>query len=102
MRMMFRKVLILDNDPETLITLQGILEPCGGRCYGHLERSSSMPLAQPRVFRPHRIGDLPPKIDQAAILRDFRFQSTTVQAFILRGIAQENMSSIFVGSVPLE
>ena len=101
MRAPLRRVLILDTDPDTLITLQHGLESAEADTTITWDEAEARHLLETSLFDVVVIGDHPPEIDAASILRDIRFQSTSFQSFILGGMVPEECVDYFreIGAV---
>jgi len=79
-----RRVLILDIDPETLITLQQVLEHANVDTTITWDESEARQLLAAGSFDLVIIGDHPPELDAARILQDLGLQGTR-SSLILRG-----------------
>lgn len=84
------RVLILDTDPDTLITLQHLLEGA------HIDSTITWDEAEARQLLGSIAVDLmliydhPPEVNAAAILRDLSSRESILPVLILRGVAGEN------------
>ncbi len=92
-----RRVLILDTDPDTLITLQHVLEHAELDTTITWDETEARQLLEARRFDLLLIGDHPPELDAAAILEDLRFQGASSPSLILRWIVRENDVEYFRG-----
>lgn len=100
-----RRVLILDTDPDTLITLQHVLEHAEIDTTITWDESEACQLLESKSFSLLVIGDHPPELDAAAILQDLRFRGTCPASLILQGIVREKDIEYFrrlgaIGVVP--
>ncbi len=90
------QVLILDTDPDTLITLQQVLEQAKVDTTITWDETEARRLLHTRSFDLVLIGDHPPELDAAAILRDF--SSLGIHAsLILREAVLKNDIEYFCG-----
>jgi DNA-binding response OmpR family regulator len=99
------RVLILDTDPEALITLQHMLEEAGIDTTITWDEAEACQLLETSHFDLILIGDHPPELDAAAILYDFSFRGTCPSVLILRAVISENDGECFrrlgaIGVVP--
>ena len=90
-----RRVLIIDTDPDTLITLQHVLEEAGIDAtitWDEIEASQLIETASVDLIL---IGDHPPELNAAAIIDDLSLRGTCPPVLILRGIFGEKDSEYF-------
>ncbi len=80
----FYRVLILDVDSETLITLQHVLENAGIDTTITWDPREARQLLKNRRFDLVIVGDRPPELDAAAIFRDLSSQRSCPR-LIVRG-----------------
>jgi CheY-like chemotaxis protein len=92
-----RRVLILDTDPDTLITLQQVLEQAEVDTTITWDETEARELLKTGTFDLIVIGDHPPELDAAAILQDLNFQGTSSPSLILRRIVCEKDIEYFRG-----
>lgn len=92
-----RRVLILDIDPGTLITLQHVLEQAEIDTTITWDETEARQLLETEPFGLLLIGDHPPELDAVSILSDLRFQGTSFPSLILRGSVRENGIEDFLG-----
>ena len=83
------KALILDSDPDTLITLQRTLENGGVDTTITWDDGEARNLIRSMPFDVMLIGDHPPEISAENTVRDFRVQGASGPCLILRTTAQE-------------
>ena len=69
------RVLILDTDPDALITLQHVLEEAEIDATITWDEAEALQLLGTARFDLVLIGDHPPKLDAAAILEDLAFEA---------------------------
>lgn len=84
-----RRVLILDTDPDALITLQQVLEHAEIDTTITWDETEARQLLDTERFDLMVIGDHLPELDAAAILQDLRLQRFSSPSLILRGIVRE-------------
>lgn len=90
-----RRVLILDTDPDTLITLQHALEQLEIDTTITWDEEEACQLLETSRFDLILIGDHPPELDAAAILDDFSFRGICPPVLILGGIIGEKDAEYF-------
>lgn len=78
-----RQVLILDMDPDTLISLQQVLERANVDTTITWDESEARQLLAARSFDLIIIGDHPPEVDAAAILHDLGFLGIPASLILL-------------------
>lgn len=91
-----RRVLILDTDPDALITLQQVLEHAKVDTTITWDEAEARQLLAARSFDLLIVGDHPPELDAAAILHDPGFQGIR-SSLILRGTVLEKDIEYFRG-----
>jgi DNA-binding response OmpR family regulator len=99
------RVLILDTDPDTLITLQHVLEQAEIDATITWDEAEACQLLETTPLDLILIGDHPPELDAAAVLGDLSFRATCPPVLILRGIISEKDAEYFhklgaIGVVP--
>lgn len=90
------RVLILDTDPDVLITLQQVLEHAKLDTTITWDEAEARQLLHTRSFDLVLIGDHPPEVDALAILRDFGCPGIH-SSLILRERVLENDTEYFCG-----
>jgi hypothetical protein len=90
-----RRVLILDTDPDTLLSLQRVLEHANFDTTISWDETEARRLLAGGSFDLIIIGDHPPELDAAAILHDFGWQG--LSSLILRGTVLEKDIEYFSG-----
>ena len=90
-----RRVLIVDTDPDTLITLQHELEEADIDATVTWDEIEACQLIETTPFDLLIIGDHPPELNAAAILDDLSLRGTCPPVLILRGIFGEKDSEYF-------
>jgi len=90
-----RRVLIFDTDPETLISLQRVLEEAEVNVTLAWDEAEACQLLETAHFDLILIGDHPPELDAAAILDDLSFRSACPPVLILSGIISEKDAEYF-------
>lgn len=90
-----RRVLILDTDPETLISLQHVLENAEVDATITWDEAEACQLLESARFDLILIGDHPPELDAAAILNDLSFRGICPPVLILRGDVGEKEAEHF-------
>lgn len=100
-----RRVLILDTDPETLITLQHVLEQAEIDTAITWDEIEACQLVETKSFDLLVIGDHPPELDAASILDNLSFRGSCPPVLILRAIISERDAEYFrrlgaIGVVP--
>ena len=101
----FPRVLILDTDPHTLITLQHALEKAEIDTTITWDEAEACQLLETSHFDLILVGDHPPELDAAAILDDLSFRGTCPSVLILRTVISEKEAEGFrrlgaIGVVP--
>jgi len=91
-----RRVLILDTDPDTLITLQEVLEHAKVDTTITWDEAEARQLLAANSFDLLIVGHHPPELDAAAILHDFGFRGIH-SSLILRGTVLEKDVEYFRG-----
>jgi CheY-like chemotaxis protein len=79
------RILIVDIDPDTLITLQHVLEDAGVDTTVTWDEAEARQLVRSKPFDLILVGDHPPELTAEAVLRDFRSRGTACPCLILRG-----------------
>ena len=92
-----RRVLILDTDPDALITLQQVLEHAEIDTTITWDETEARQLLDTEPFDLMVIGDHLPELDAAAILQDLRIQGASSPSLVLRGIVREEDIEYFRG-----
>lgn len=90
-----RRVLILDTDPETLISLQHVLQEAEIDVTITWDEAEACQLLESTHFDLILIGDHPPELDAGAILDYLSFRGTCPRVFILSGITVEKDAEYF-------
>jgi DNA-binding response OmpR family regulator len=90
-----RRVLILDTDPETLISLQHALQEAGFDVTITWDEAEGCQLLECARFELILIGDHPPELDAAAILDDLGLRITCPPVLILSGTIGEKNAEYF-------
>ena len=83
------KALILDSDPDELITLQRTLEDGGVDTTITWDDAEARNLIRSTLFDVMLIGDHPPEISAESTVRDFRLRGALSPCLILRTTARE-------------
>ena len=101
----FPRVLILDTDPHTLITLQHALEKAEIDTTITWDETEACQVLETSHFDLILVGDHPPELDAAAILDDLSFRGTCPSVLILRTVISEKDTECFrrlgaIGVVP--
>ena len=91
------RVLILDHDPEMLISLQQLLEDAGVDVTITWDQAEARQLVESKCFDLILVGDHPPELDAASILRVVSSQAGSYPSLVLRGIANEEDLEHFRG-----
>jgi DNA-binding response OmpR family regulator len=99
------RALLLDTDPDTLITLQHALEQADIDATVTWDEVEACQLIETTPFDLLLIGDHPPELNAAAILDDLSLRGTCPPILILRGISGEKDAEYFrrlgaIGVVP--
>ncbi|HKU24838.1 MAG TPA: response regulator [Candidatus Sulfotelmatobacter sp.] len=84
------RVLILDTDPETLITLQRVLEDADIDATVTWDCTEASQLVESVPYDLILIGDHPPDVDAAAVLESLSLRGTCPSVLILRAINSQN------------
>ena len=79
------RVLILDCDPDCLITLQHVLQGAGIDTTITWDKAEACQSLESEPFDLIVIGDHPPEVDSVAILDDLSFRCDCPPVLILRG-----------------
>jgi CheY-like chemotaxis protein len=91
------RILILDSDPDTLITLQHVLEHAEVDTTITWDEIEARQLLEKGPFDLVLIGDHPPELDAAAIVHDLTSEGTTPPILILRAMVYEKDFEYFRG-----
>jgi DNA-binding response OmpR family regulator len=99
------RALLLDTDPDTLITLQHALEEADIDATVTWDEVEACQLVEATPFDLILVGDHPPELNAAAILNDLSLRGTCPPVLILRGIFGEKDAEYFrrlgaIGVVP--
>jgi DNA-binding response OmpR family regulator len=89
------RVLILDSDPHTLITLQHALEQVEIDTTVTWDETEACQLLETSHFDLILIGDHPPELNAAVILDDLSFRGTCPSVLILRPVVSEKDAEYF-------
>ena len=81
-----RRALLLDTDPDTLITLQHVLEEADIDATVTWDEMEAWQLIEATPFDLILVGDHPPELNAATILDDLSLRGTCPPVLILRGI----------------
>lgn len=100
-----RRTLILDTDPDTLITLQHVLEEAEIDATVTWDEGEAFQLIATAPFDLILIGDHPPELNAAAIIDNLSLRGTCPPVLILREIVGEKDAEYFrrlgaVGVIP--
>jgi CheY-like chemotaxis protein len=79
------RILIVDTDPDTLITLQHVLEDAGVDTTVTWDEAEARQLVRSKPFDLILVGDHPPELTAETLLREFRSRDTVYPCLILRG-----------------
>lgn len=79
------KVLILDWDEDTLLSLQHVLEDAGFHTTITWDEVEARNLIKNKGFDLILVGDHPPELTSEAILRDFNINLVSCPCLLLRG-----------------
>lgn len=90
-----RRALLLDTDPDTLITLQHALEEADIDATVTWDELEASQLIETTPFDLLLLGDHPPELNAAAILDDLSLRGTCPPVLILRGIFGEKDAECF-------
>jgi len=91
------RVLILDSDADTLITLQHFLEDAGLDVTITWDEAEARQLVESEFFDLILLGDHPPELDAAMLLRAVSTQGASYPSLILRGNVLEKDIEQFRG-----
>jgi CheY-like chemotaxis protein len=86
-----RKALILDSDPDALITLQRTLENGGVDTTITWDKAEARNLVRTTPFDVMLIGDHPPEISVENTVRDLRRRGVLSPCLVLRTTAAEEV-----------
>jgi DNA-binding response OmpR family regulator len=89
------RVLILDSELHTLISLQHALEEVEIHATITWEEAEAWQLLETSHFDLILIGDHPPELDAAAVVDDFSFRGTCPSVLILRAVVSEKDAEYF-------
>jgi len=89
------RVLILDSDLHTLISLQHALEEVEIHATITWEEAEACQLLETSHFDLILIGDHPPEVNAAAVVDDFSFRGTCPSVLILRAVVSEKDAEYF-------
>lgn len=100
-----RRALIVDTDPDTLITLQHVLEEADIDATVAWDELEACQLIGSTPFDLLLIGGHPPELNAAGVLDDLSFRGTCPPVLILLGIFAEKDAQYFrrlgaIGVVP--
>jgi DNA-binding response OmpR family regulator len=100
-----RRALLLDTDPDTLITLQHVLEEADIDATVPWDEMEACQLIEGTPFDLILVGDHPPELNAAVILDDLSLRGTCPPVLIFRGIFGEKDAEYFrrlgaIGVVP--
>jgi DNA-binding response OmpR family regulator len=100
-----RRALLLDTDPDTLITLQHALEEADIDATVTWDEMEACQLIEATPFDLILVGDHPPELNAAVILDDLSLRGTCPPVLILRGVFGEKDAEYFrrlgaIGVVP--
>jgi DNA-binding response OmpR family regulator len=90
-----RRALLLDTDPDTLITLQHALEEVDIDATVTWDEMEAVRLIETAPFDLILIGDHPPELSAAAIVDHLSLRGTCPPVLILRGIFGEKDAEYF-------
>ena len=90
-----RRTLILDTDPEMLITLQHLLEEAEIDATITWDEAEACQLIETAPFDLILIGDHPPELNAEAIVDDLSLRGTCPPVLILRGTFGEEDAEYF-------
>ena len=79
-----RRILIVDLDADTLITLQHVLEDAGLDTTITWDENEARRLLKSKSFDLILVGDHPPELKAETVLREFRSRDTSYPCLILR------------------
>lgn len=95
------RALLLDTDPDTLITLQRALEEADIDATVTGDEMEACQLIETAPFDLILVGDHPPELNAAVILDGLSLRGICPPVLILRGFFAEKMPITFAESVPL-
>lgn len=84
------RVLIVDIDPDTLISLQHVFEQANFDSTITWDEAEACTLLENTDFELIVIGDHPPELNAAAVLNHLRSRAACSAALILSGITGDN------------
>lgn len=84
MRTRLPRTLIVDSDPDALLSLQRVLEEAGIDTTATRDEKEAWQLLETIPFDLILIGDHPPELDAGAIIDDLSFRGTCPRVLILR------------------
>jgi DNA-binding response OmpR family regulator len=90
-----RRALLLDTDPDTLITLQHALEQADIDATVTWDEMEACQLIETSPFDLILVGDHPPELNAAAILDDLSSRAACPPVLILGGIFGEKDAEYF-------
>jgi DNA-binding response OmpR family regulator len=90
-----RRAVLLDTDPDTLITLQHALEEADFDATVTWDKMEACQLIETTFYDLILVGDHPPELNAAAILDDLSLRGTCTPILILRGIFGEKDAEYF-------
>jgi len=90
-----RRALLLDTDPDTLITLQRVLEEADIDATVTWDKVEACQLIKTIPFDLILVGDHPPELNAAAILDDLSLRGACPPVLILREIFGEKDAEYF-------
>lgn len=90
-----RRVLILDTDPDTLVSLQHLLQEAGVDATITWDQAEACQLLETSRFDVILIGNHPPELDAAAILDDLSLRANRPSVLILSGIIGKQEAEYF-------
>jgi CheY-like chemotaxis protein len=91
------RVLILDSDPDTLITLQQLLEDAGVDATITWDEAEARQLVASQVFDLVLLGDHPPELNAALLLGAVSTHGASYPSLILRDNVLEKDIELFRG-----
>lgn len=91
------RLLIVDTDSDTLMTLQHLLEDAGFDATITWDQAEAQQLVGGKSFDLIVVGDHPPELDAATILRFASPPASSHPSLILRGIVPEEDLETFRG-----
>lgn len=90
-----RRVLVVDTDPDTLISLQYVLAEANFDCTVTWDEAEACTLLENADFDLVLIGDHPPELNAAAVLNHIRSRAASSGALILSGITGDKDTEYF-------